>query len=1073
MSAVRALLLFACLLVAQPSQAQRESAIDTLSQQIAQAAAAGRNEEGLAFARKLEGLVKRQQGTRNMNYAGTLHNQGMFLHNLGRFPEAAEKLGAALAIKLKNNNPASVLRTSNILADTYKALGRNAEASSVAQRALSIGTDAFGPDDPGLSGTLAALGGLAVENEEYNEAEAYYKRALAIQQKSGKSDPIDVAAAMGHLGDLHGLQGRFDEGERLLQQSLDLLDQTLGPDATNSPNFHKIFKNLGNLYKDAGRFSEAEVAFRRSLSISRSKFGNDHPSVAAAMGELASTLYVSSRFAEAETLNKQSLVIYEKVFGPQSQNIAIVLSNLASEYTGQKRADEAIGLLQRALSIEEKLSGPDSPSVARTLTNLANSYKSAGRGPEAVPLYEKALRILTKRFGEDSLQIAPALGNMGRVAQNNNNPVEAERYFSRALQIDETTFGPEHPTLVNDLRALALLDIELQKYPEARLGLQRALRIAEARLGPRHGITLAAMVNLASVYAKEGNWPEALGILRRASATTVASVDPDPASVALSIEVNAALVEAIWRVTEPRPDDASTAEAFSAIQRAHDTQAGRALAQMAARFGAGSDAMALVVRRQQDLKVTRDSLDKRITTELGVTDGKRNDALIASLRAESSRAQKALEEATAQIGRDFPGYVELASPSPLSIEGTQALLEPDEVLVSFLSVDSRSFMFAVTREGRAWQQTPLGHRAMADRVSKLRAGLVDAMPGVDSKPIPFDLEASHELYSALIGPIATLMSNKPKLLVVPSGALTSLPFHVLVTRKPDPGLNADERFRQAAWLLNDKAITVLPSIGSLRGLRSFAKASRADRPFIGFGDPLFQRPGSEKKTGQRGVQPYQTYYKGTVVDIDALRRGLAALPETADELRAVARELGASENDVKLGASATVPGVQAAGLARYRVVEFATHGLVAGEVGGLSEPALVLSLPDHPTSEDDGLLTASRVAKLQLDADWAVLSACNTAAGNKPGAEGLSGLARAFFYAGARALLVSHWPVNSDAAVKLTTGAFAELKRNPTIGRAEAFRRSMQALIADRSSPDNANPSVWAPFVLVGEGGAG
>jgi CHAT domain-containing protein len=166
-----------------------------------------------------------------------------------------------------------------------------------------------------------------------------------------------------------------------------------------------------------------------------------------------------------------------------------------------------------------------------------------------------------------------------------------------------------------------------------------------------------------------------------------------------------------------------------------------------------------------------------------------------------------------------------------------------------------------------------------------------------------------------------------------------------------------------------------------------------------------------------------------------------------------------------------VTAVSSLPLDQYRIIDFATHGLVAGEVGGLSEPALVLSIPDRPTAEDDGLLTASRIAKLRLDADWAVLSACNTAAGDTPGAEGLSGLARAFFYAGARSLMVSHWPVESAAAVKLTTGAFSELRKNPAIGRAEALRRSMRALIADRSSQNNADPSVWAPFVLVGEGG--
>jgi len=113
-----------------------------------------------------------------------------------------------------------------------------------------------------------------------------------------------------------------------------------------------------------------------------------------------------------------------------------------------------------------------------------------------------------------------------------------------------------------------------------------------------------------------------------------------------------------------------------------------------------------------------------------------------------------------------------------------------------------------------------------------------------------------------------------------------------------------------------------------------------------------------------------------------------------------------------------------------------------------------------------------RLAKLKLDAEWVILSACNTAAADgTPGAEGLSGLAKAFFYAGSRALLVSHWPLVSDAAVKLTTGAFAELAKPAGIGRAEAMRRSMLTLMADEERPYYAHPMFWAPFIVVGEGG--
>jgi CHAT domain-containing protein len=146
----------------------------------------------------------------------------------------------------------------------------------------------------------------------------------------------------------------------------------------------------------------------------------------------------------------------------------------------------------------------------------------------------------------------------------------------------------------------------------------------------------------------------------------------------------------------------------------------------------------------------------------------------------------------------------------------------------------------------------------------------------------------------------------------------------------------------------------------------------------------------------------------------------------------------------------------------------------ASQVAGNTEPGLVLTPPDSPSAGDDGYLTASDITSLKLDADWVILSACNTAAGSagRVDAEALSGLARAFFYAQARALLVSHWAVDSDATVKLITGAMSRLAADKTMGRAEAMRQSMLALI-DKGEPRETHPALWAPFLVVGEGGAG
>jgi CHAT domain-containing protein len=139
---------------------------------------------------------------------------------------------------------------------------------------------------------------------------------------------------------------------------------------------------------------------------------------------------------------------------------------------------------------------------------------------------------------------------------------------------------------------------------------------------------------------------------------------------------------------------------------------------------------------------------------------------------------------------------------------------------------------------------------------------------------------------------------------------------------------------------------------------------------------------------------------------------------------------------------------------------------MAGDFQGLGEPALALTPPTTPSAADDGLLTASEVALLKLNADWVILSACNTAPDGSPGAEGPPGLARAFLYAGGRSLVVSHRPVASQAAVRLTTSTLQEYAGGTS--KVQALKRAMAVLRADTSNPEFAHPGIWSPFVVVG-----
>jgi CHAT domain-containing protein len=493
---------------------------------------------------------------------------------------------------------------------------------------------------------------------------------------------------------------------------------------------------------------------------------------------------------------------------------------------------------------------------------------------------------------------------------------------------------------------------------------------------------------------------------------------------------------------------------------------------MGLRFASGPGVLSTLVREDQDLRALRREKDKALIGSLSLPEGQQDPAATDRVRKQISAIDSRRTVIAAQLENQFPDYAALTRPKPLMVEETQKLLGADEALVFFLTDKEQSYVFALTRDGFDWKTIALGADKLSAKVAALRNGL-DV-----NEPALFDLALANEIYSILLAPVEALIKEKRVLLIAPSGALTALPFHLLITEMPAAGRpKRPDDFRDGAWLLRRHAVAVLPSVASLKALRVFSGQSLATKPMIGFGDPVFDpnmNPGKDRRTVTGKVaaktRAYSEFWHGASVDRDQLARALAPLPDTAVELKAVAATLRAVPNDIILGKDATETLVKRAPLGDYRIVYFATHALVAGDVKGLGEPSLVLSIPWQPTDLDDGLLTASEVAQLKLNADWVVLSACNTIAGEKPGAEALSGLARAFFYGGARAVLASHWAVESQAAVRLTTSTFELLKADPKLGRAEALRRAMLAFLSDKSLPENAYPAFWGPFALIGEG---
>jgi tetratricopeptide (TPR) repeat protein/CHAT domain-containing protein len=1041
-------------------------------------------------------VLERALGRGHPNVATSLNNLAFLYQSRARYAEAERLHRRALAIREKalGHNHPNVGASLNNLGLLYKDRGRYAEAEPAFKQAVAIFEKTLAKEHPEVAISLNNLALLYLVQSRYAEAEPLLRRSLAIRERALGSDHPDVAQSLNNLGFLYRDQGRYGDAQPLLQRSLAIWENTLGRD---HPDIATALNNLGFLFRDQGRYSDAEPLLRRSLTIREKTFGPDHPDVAQSLNNLAFVYQEQGRYAEARPLFLRSLVVREKALDPDHPDIAQSLNNLGFLYRDQGRDADAEPLLQRSLAIRERALGPDNPNVAVSLNNLGFLYRHQHRYAEAEPLLQRSLAILERSLGPEHPEVAQSLNNLGLLYRDQGRYGEAEPLLQRSLAILERTLGDGHPNVAQSLNSLALLHQSQGRYAEAEAFHKRALAILDTALVPGHPTIAATLDHLARLHGQIGNADDALAYSRKATASAVAHADVETTRGVVTdgivsvvgdradyfVHHVANLAAASRKGLGPEADLGR--EALIMAQWAKHSAAATAVAQMSLRFAAGSDALAALVRERQDLSAYFHDRDKALIAALAKPQPSRNAAAIAGLRGKLSEIESKLAANMARLEREFPEYAEFANGKPVKAEQVQQLLGAEEALLFWLTGTEGSFVFALTRDGFDWHPIAMNDEQLAHKVSALRAGLeLERLHNAPEKPALFDTALAHELYVTLIGPVEELVRGRRHLIVVPSGPLTSLPFHLLVTDKPAKPTLGENNFalsRDTAWLIKRHAVSVLPSVASLRALRVFARKSASTKAMIGFGDPIFDPAERARTVTQRGAtssrpvavnRGVSELWDGLGVDLKNLAQALPSLLETAEELEAVAGKVGASRTDIHLQKDASETTVKRAPLADYRIIYFATHGLLAGDVKGLGEPALALTIPKAPSDLDDGLLTASEIAQLKLDADWVVLSACNTAGGDKPGAEPLSGLARAFFYAGAHALLVSQWSVDTDAAIRLTTMTFDILHSDPGLGRAEALRRAMITLMNDATDPRNAYPAMWAPFIVVGEGAA-
>jgi CHAT domain-containing protein len=330
----------------------------------------------------------------------------------------------------------------------------------------------------------------------------------------------------------------------------------------------------------------------------------------------------------------------------------------------------------------------------------------------------------------------------------------------------------------------------------------------------------------------------------------------------------------------------------------------------------------------------------------------------------------------------------------------------------------------------------------------------------DAGVIPeFDMADAATIYGETLAPFNGDMADIHELVIAPSGPLLALPFAVLPTAPATAGDLAN-----APWLVRKTNLAYVPAAANFVSLRQIEGTSAAQKPWFGFGD--FQPVTL--------AQAEVTYNAATCGESAAEFAQLPHLPYATLELRAASAIFGATPADELLGPDFTVPNVEHADLKNYQILHFATHALLPTDLACQSQPAIVTSAPPGASSADDALLDTSDVTNLHLDANLIVLSACNTG-GAEAGGEALSGLARSFFYAGARALMVTQWSVNDQVSAYLVAETLSRLHAGADGGAAGSLRAAQLALIANAGHAMPAQlaaPFFWAAFAVIGDGGA-
>lgn len=903
-----------------------------------------------------------------------------------------------------------------------------------------------GKDRLTLANALAERANALLQTDRIAEAQADCERGLALVRTIAPK--TDTRRARQLEADLLLVQTQTYSNLQKLEESLTTgrMVRAIRADlfGEDSVAVAEAESALASTLISKGVYEEGLATALRAWNIAQAKMPKGDPSRINIGFQYAVGL-VYSRQAKAAEAMLRTLADEMALLPPGHLYRSKVFNLLGTEMLMQGRTNESIPYLREAVdqgrASKGKIKGENADSVA----TLGIALLMQDRPDDALPILLDSIDMFAEAKAVPSQ--AGSYINAGTAADRSGDRQRGMELREKGLALFEQLPSPHPLGLALNRFKLAQSYAHVGRLEEAEAMEQQAVDVI-AQLRPEgHFQRTNSQIALGWIKTLRGDAAGGMALIKPAFQRSLAE------SRALEVAQNKVVgvldnIEAFSQALDAAVRAGDREFAFEVMQVMVESDASRAAAAAQARAqSGGSELGALLLARQEAAAAAMDA------EKAAIKAASEAPAEASAARTRADAAAKALADLNIRLDAQFPGYRALLRPLPITIAEAQAKLGKDDALLVTVSSDEGLYTFALTERDMAIGKSPERRPDVRRLVSAIRSG-IDTMtdPAI---PESFDVVSAHALYQAIFTPeVAGVTARAKRLYIASDDILSAIPFSLLAVR-------AGKDVGDTRWLIEDKAVAVTPSLTAMTRVNHAEKSDKQGKRFVGIGAPQLSG------TGTLASGPS---YFAAGLSRSAQIRSIPPLPSAERELKQMAGILSSGgKAEVLTGDAAQEAALRALDLRNISVLAFATHGLVAGQFDQVSEPALVFTPPadEATTPDNDGILTASESSMLNIDADWVILSACNTAAGDRPSAAGYTGLARAFLFAGGKRVLASHWPVRDDISAKITVATVQAFQRKAE--PADALRTAILATMRDTSIRGARNPAVWAPFMLVGQ----